>query len=106
MTKFTDWDIRVCLPDRNRSWIGKAFHANEDVDEHVYRPSTGKVIDHADRQDTDWVLVTTTPAGCTNIGLFHAFDHENEKFDVVISGPSMLIQLLMTLHQNLLLECE
>ena len=57
----------------------------QDVATHAYwppdvSPSTQKSAD-------PWILVNSTPASCTQLGLFHAFT-DRPKIDLLVSGPN------------------
>lgn len=68
----------VVLPDIPRSWIGKAHIVGSTLECSYYTPAPG---------DNEWVLVTGTPASCTQLGLFHLFQ-DRPPPDLVISGPN------------------
>lgn len=68
----------VVLPDIPRSWIGKAHIVGSTLECSYYTPARG---------DTEWVLVTGTPASCTQLGLYHLFQ-DGPPPDLVISGPN------------------
>lgn len=68
----------VVLPDIPRSWIGKAHIVGSTLECSYYTPAPG---------DNEWVLVTGTPASCTQLGLYHLFQ-DRPPPDLVISGPN------------------
>ena len=68
----------VVLPDIPRSWIGKAHIVGSTIECSYYTPARG---------DKEWVLVTGTPASCTQLGLYHLFQ-DRPPPDLVISGPN------------------
>ncbi|KAI2628231.1 survival protein sure-like phosphatase/nucleotidase [Xylaria nigripes] len=92
--------VSVCLPDGQRSWIGKAHMIGQTVKPVYYRPpavfdtqddSTPQGTTHPrpnrDGAVEEWVLVDGTPASCAQIGLHHAF-RERGPIDLVVSGPN------------------
>ncbi|KAI0968282.1 survival protein sure-like phosphatase/nucleotidase [Xylaria arbuscula] len=93
--------VSVCLPDTQRSWIGKAHMIGRTVKPVYYRPpATYNTQDDATPQGTthrlpsrgrdaveEWVLVDGTPASCAQIGLHHVF-RERGPIDLVVSGPN------------------
>lgn len=93
--------VSVCLPDTQRSWIGKAHMIGQTVKPLYYRPSaTYDTQDDNKPQGTthtrpssgpdaveEWVLVDGTPASCAQIGLHHVF-RERGPIDLVVSGPN------------------
>ncbi|KAI0187536.1 5'/3'-nucleotidase sure [Xylaria flabelliformis] len=93
--------VSVCLPDTQRSWIGKAHMIGQTVKPVYYRPpATYDTLDDSMPQGTthrypshgrdaveEWVLVDGTPASCAQIGLHHVF-RERGPIDLVVSGPN------------------
>jgi len=93
--------VSVCLPDTQRSWIGKAHMIGRTVKPLYYRPPvTYNTLDDTTPQGTthprpsrgsdtveEWVLVDGTPASCAQIGLHHVF-RERGPIDLVVSGPN------------------
>ncbi|KAI1275520.1 survival protein sure-like phosphatase/nucleotidase [Xylaria sp. FL0933] len=93
--------VSVCLPDTQRSWIGKAHMIGRTVKPVYYRPPpTYDPQDDTTPQGTthrlpsrgrdaveEWVLVDGTPASCAQIGLHHVF-RERGPIDLVVSGPN------------------
>ncbi|KAI0408325.1 survival protein sure-like phosphatase/nucleotidase [Xylaria palmicola] len=93
--------VSVCLPDTQRSWIGKAHMIGQTVKPVYYRPPAAYDTqnDSAPQGTThrfpsrgrdaveEWVLVDGTPASCAQIGLHHVF-RERGPIDLVVSGPN------------------
>lgn len=101
--KYTDWDLTICVPFSQKSWIGKAHFAGKDVtvkyiytsiskpeDNSYHGPfpcSQPKLKDDADLKE--WLLVDNgTPATCTDIGVNHMCGGR-DNVDLVISGPNV-----------------
>ncbi|MCJ1462605.1 hypothetical protein MMC07_001207, partial [Pseudocyphellaria aurata] len=68
----------VVLPDKPRSWIGKAHMVGSTLECSYYTPAPG-----ADQ----WTLVNGTPASCTQLGLHHLLT-DLPPVDLVVSGPN------------------
>lgn len=108
---YPHWDLTVCVPHTQKSWIGKAHFAGKklsaqflyskiDSDDNSYiGPFIQPQISLKDsnlprnilnpeisRDDIEWILIDGTPASCANIGLHHL---SQNKFDLVISGPNV-----------------
>ncbi|RDH20560.1 sure-like protein [Aspergillus niger ATCC 13496] len=99
--------VTVVLPNRQRSWIGKAHFVGEIVRPTYYYPdrlfqsNDPLPLDHSSNEgnhhEHPWVLVNSTPAGCVQIGLYHSHalhrhDQGEERpnpVDLVISGPNL-----------------
>ncbi|EHA22320.1 hypothetical protein ASPNIDRAFT_45088 [Aspergillus niger ATCC 1015] len=99
--------VTVVLPNRQRSWIGKAHFVGEIVRPTYYYPdrlfqsNDPPPLDHSSNEgnhhEHPWVLVNSTPAGCVQIGLHHSHalhkrDQGEERpnpVDLVISGPNL-----------------
>ncbi|GAP91243.1 putative 5 3 -nucleotidase [Rosellinia necatrix] len=93
--------VSVCLPDTQRSWIGKAHMIGQTVKPTYYRPpatydtqddntpqgTTHRLPSRGPNAVEEWVLVDGTPASCAQIGLHHAF-RERGHIDLVVSGPN------------------
>ncbi|KAI1268009.1 survival protein sure-like phosphatase/nucleotidase [Xylariaceae sp. FL1019] len=91
--------VSVCLPDTQRSWIGKAHMIGQTVKPVYYRPPAvydalssspqGTTHPYPSKSSSteEWVLVDGTPASCAQIGLHHVFRHRGE-VDLVVSGPN------------------
>jgi tubulin--tyrosine ligase len=101
--------VSVVLPDSQRSWISKAHIVGQTIKPTYYKPpptppagsplpanldyvDTGTT--HAkpaagDSDEEEWLLVNSTPATCTQIGLFHHPGIKKYgKIDLVLSGPN------------------
>jgi 5'/3'-nucleotidase SurE len=100
--------VSVVIPDSSRSWIGKA-HLIDETLKVTYLPprerrgQDGGGDDDEEAGSTDypasaavscaspdgraWVLVSGTPASCTQLGLYNLFP-DREPVDLVISGPN------------------
>ncbi|KAL8778538.1 MAG: hypothetical protein Q9213_007367 [Squamulea squamosa] len=90
--------VSVILPHQQRSWIGKAHFAAQVIKPTYFRPGRLHQDDgttHAkplqsdsdDQGHEEWVLVNSTPATATQLGLFHFFQ-ERGPVDLVVSGPN------------------
>ncbi|SCU84485.1 LADA_0D01926g1_1 [Lachancea dasiensis] len=105
-----DWHLTVCVPDQQRSWIGKAIFVGQDA--HVRFAYMGRDASddvllgpylqpqrsmHGARlpcvsnknitsDAVEFCLVDGTPATATDIGLHHLTTHQ---FDLVVSGPNV-----------------
>lgn len=71
-------ETSVVLPDFPRSWIGKAHIVESVLECSYYTPAPGS---------QEWVLVSGTPASCTQLGLHHLFQ-DLPPIDLVVSGPN------------------
>lgn len=100
--KYTDWDITIAVPFSQKSWIGKAHFAGNDVTVKFIYSSLSKPEDNsyqgpfatsqaslkADPDLKEWCLIDNgTPATCTDIGLNHLTGRDN--VDLVVSGPNV-----------------
>ncbi|QPG76193.1 hypothetical protein FOA43_003579 [Brettanomyces nanus] len=100
--KHTDWELTICIPSSQKSWIGKAHFAGKDVTVKYIYSSIENPQDNSYhgpfgypqkrlREDVtlkEWCLVDDgTPATCADIGINHICGHEN--VDLVISGPNV-----------------
>lgn len=91
-----DCDVKVVIPNAQKSWIGKAFHIKEIVRGCFYYPKgndgagetsvSSRALNSEEGEFAEWVLLDGTPATCTNIGLHNLFKDE---IDLVISGPNL-----------------
>lgn len=100
--KHTNWDLTICVPSSQKSWIGKAHFAGRDVTlKYIY----SKIEDPSDNSYhgpfgipqeklrknpalKEWCLIDDgTPATCADIGINHICGKEN--VDLVISGPNV-----------------
>ncbi|KAI7889283.1 survival protein sure-like phosphatase/nucleotidase [Mucor mucedo] len=79
------WDVKVCLPDSQKSWIAKSFMIKQEIHVRYYNRVTGEISDEQ-HHDNDFVLLSGTPATCVNIALNHLY--KDEVFDMVIGGPN------------------
>lgn len=111
LLKHTDWDIFICIPNQQRSWIGKAHFASHNPSaSFIYSNPESQTnefmgpfsvpqfkrltkLTHAASTSTavpenyiEWCLIDGTPATCSDIGLNHLVD---EPFDLLISGPNV-----------------
>lgn len=90
----TDWEISIAVPHTQRSWVGKAHLINESVyPTYLYIDyNTGATEGPfekriPEKENFEWVLLSGTPASCTNIGLHHMFQNKGP-IDLVLSGPN------------------
>ncbi|QLQ78895.1 hypothetical protein HG537_0B02430 [Torulaspora globosa] len=108
---YPHWELTVCVPHVQKSWIGKAHLAGKklsaqflysklDSQDNSYlgpfiqpqipasnsRLPRGVVNQEVSRDDIEWILIDGTPASCVNVGLHHL---STEQFDLVISGPNV-----------------
>ncbi|KAF1346125.1 survival protein sure-like phosphatase/nucleotidase [Delphinella strobiligena] len=85
--------VSVILPDNQRSWIGKAHLVGKDVKAEYYWPATGEHETPSTGSSPDaqkgypWVLINSTPASCSQLGLNHFFK-DRPPIDLVVSGPN------------------
>lgn len=83
-------EVSVILPNTQRSWIGKAHIVGQDVSATYYWPETGEhgaPRSKDAKQSKPWVLVNSTPATCSQLGLAHCFK-DRKPVDLVVSGPN------------------
>jgi len=104
------WDVKVVVPSGQRSWAGKAYAiADVCTGEYYYRasPVSARWSDLAarlpdglqgershqrrelrpeDGEAHEMVLLNSTPATCTSIGLHNLYPGE---IDLVITGPNV-----------------
>lgn len=86
--------MSVIVPDTQRSWIGKAHIVGQDVQATHYWPPQDNPEVHStsasshDNGSHPWILVNSTPASCSQLGLSQFFFQERGKIDLVISGPN------------------
>jgi len=87
--------VSVCLPNTQRSWIGKAHLVGRSIRPTYFRPGTlhkddgvvsNRPLPPGSKQE-EWILVDSTPASCVQVGLFHYFE-ERGPIDLVVSGPN------------------
>lgn len=113
VARHTGWELTICVPDRQRSWVGKAHFPNANPRaSFIYTaveagdngfdgphavPLRGSRLTRlagcaaAQREvpagHVEWCLLeNSTPATCADIGLNHLVDGE---FDLVVSGPNV-----------------
>ncbi|GAN10334.1 RAS-related protein Rab-6A-like [Mucor ambiguus] len=79
------WDVKVCLPDSQKSWIAKSFMIKEEIHLRYFNRLTKQITEEKQNND-DFYLLSGTPATCVNIALNHLF--QDEEFDLVIGGPN------------------
>ncbi|KAI9012174.1 survival protein sure-like phosphatase/nucleotidase [Phycomyces nitens] len=79
------WDVKVCLPNSQKSWISKSFIIKDSIEVSYYNRKTGQISFHQN-EPCDFVLLSGTPATCVNIALHHIF--KDETFDFVLAGPN------------------
>lgn len=85
--------VSVIVPDKQRSWIGKAHLLGQDIKSTPYWPPESSPAEHGDtvsiKDDSKypWILVDSTPATCVQIGISHFFD-DRGPIDLVIAGPN------------------
>ncbi|KAJ9102484.1 hypothetical protein QFC21_002884 [Naganishia friedmannii] len=90
------WDIRVVIPDCQKSWVGSAYAISDVVQQAFFYPRgpdgvTGDIeykrrpLNKEQGEEMEWVLLTGTPATCANIALHNIYEGE---IDLVISGPN------------------
>jgi 5'/3'-nucleotidase SurE len=98
--------VSVIIPDRQRSWIGKAHMVDQAVSTAAYwPPATTPALHDPGRNPSPgerggrrrpWVLVDSTPASCSQLGLNGPFFRPSSSssgedlppIDLVISGPN------------------
>lgn len=101
--KNTDWDLTICVPFSQKSWIGKAHFAGRDITVKYIYSSISKPEDNSyhgpfpypqkslksNPDLMEWCLVDNgTPATCTDIGVNHMCNGP-ENVDLVLSGPNV-----------------
>ncbi|EIW70773.1 hypothetical protein TREMEDRAFT_68211 [Tremella mesenterica DSM 1558] len=88
------WQVKVVIPDCQKSWVGKAYAISEVVAVRYFYPSEpdglkGEISTIRrplkEGESMEWVLISGTPASCTNIALHNLYPGE---IDLVISGPN------------------
>lgn len=85
--------VSVIVPNTQRSWIGKAHIVGQDIQTTFYFPPDTNPETHnegytaQDNGTHPWVLVNSTPATCSQLGLNYFFK-ERGPVDLVISGPN------------------
>lgn len=95
--KDTDWDLSICVPHTQRSWIGKAHFAGKDLTaSFIYPVNNGNAYQgpfpepqpHLSSKYKEWALIDGTPASCADIGINHLYKNTKGPVDLVISGPN------------------
>jgi len=96
LVKEFGWDVKIVIPNAQKSWIGKAFHIKEITTGCYYYPrgpdgmgeasSYSRAMKPEEGEFSEWVLLDGSPATCANIGLHNLFKDE---MDLVISGPNL-----------------
>ncbi|KAH8084632.1 putative cytoplasm protein [Filobasidium floriforme] len=88
------WDVRVVIPDCQKSWVGKAYAISDIIDGKYFYPRgpdglEGEITSEKrplkEGETMEWILLTGTPATCANIALHNIYPGE---IDLVISGPN------------------
>lgn len=88
------WDVKVVIPDCQKSWVGKAYAISDVVTTSYFYPQepdglTGDITPaprpFGNGETMEWILISGTPASCTNIALHNLYPGQ---IDLVISGPN------------------
>ncbi|KAI8083986.1 survival protein sure-like phosphatase/nucleotidase [Gilbertella persicaria] len=79
------WEVKVCLPDSQKSWIAKSFLIKDEIYLRYFNRITQQITVEKENEN-DFFLLSGTPATCVNIALNHLF--RDQAFDLVISGPN------------------
>ncbi|KAI9687842.1 MAG: hypothetical protein M1822_001922 [Bathelium mastoideum] len=102
--------VSVILPDTQRSWIGKAHIVGQAIRPTYFRPGTlyqddgtthsrpYSTLSKSQRSQSngavgtssaveEWILISSTPATCVQLGLHHFFESRGP-VDLVVSGPN------------------
>ncbi|CAO3589245.1 unnamed protein product [Absidia cylindrospora] len=79
------WHVTVCLPNSQKSWIGKSMLIKDRIELSYYHRDTHEVSYHQ-RLANDFVLLSGTPSTCVNIALHHIF--KDHSFDFILCGPN------------------
>jgi len=92
LTRVLGWDVKVVLPNSQKSWIGKAYHINEIVRGNYFYPKedgNGELTSSSrplkNGELAEWILIDGTPATCANVALHNLYPNQ---IDLVISGPN------------------
>lgn len=100
IAKYTNWDLSIVVPHTQRSWIGKAHFAGQDLTASFIYPTDDEEGNNnylgpfAEPQPElrakhkEWALIDGTPASCSDIGIHHLYK-EKGPVDLVISGPNV-----------------
>ncbi|TYJ57020.1 5'/3'-nucleotidase SurE [Cryptococcus floricola] len=88
------WDVRVVIPDCQKSWVGKAYAISDVIAASYFYPLEPDGL-HGDitterrplkeGETMEWVLLSGTPATCANVALHNIYPGE---IDLVVSGPN------------------
>ncbi|WVQ72523.1 5'/3'-nucleotidase SurE [Cryptococcus sp. DSM 104548] len=88
------WDVRVVIPDCQKSWVGKAYAISDVIAASYFYPLEpdglkGDITTERrplkEGETMEWVLLSGTPATCANVGLHNIYPGE---IDLVVSGPN------------------
>ncbi|KAK4686130.1 hypothetical protein P7C73_g4002, partial [Tremellales sp. Uapishka_1] len=88
------WEVKVVIPDCQKSWVGKAYAISDIISASYFYPLepdglTGETSTTPrplkEGETMEWILLTGTPATCTNIALHNLYPGQ---IDLVISGPN------------------
>ncbi|WWC89478.1 5'/3'-nucleotidase SurE [Kwoniella dendrophila CBS 6074] len=88
------WDVKVVIPDCQKSWVGKAYAISDVISASYFYPLepdglTGDITTKSrplrEGETMEWMLLSGTPATCTNIALHNLYPGE---IDLVVSGPN------------------
>ncbi|WVN88198.1 5'/3'-nucleotidase SurE [Cryptococcus depauperatus CBS 7841] len=88
------WDVRVVIPDCQKSWVGKAYAISDIITTSYFYPlePDGLKGDISvsprplkEGETMEWILLSGTPASCANIALHNLYPGE---IDLVVSGPN------------------
>jgi len=88
------WDVKVVIPNSQKSWIGKAYHITQIVQGSYYYPKDpdgqGEVSPVSrplkEGEIAEWILLDGTPATCANVALHNIY---HGQIDLLISGPNL-----------------
>ncbi|THV04928.1 cytoplasm protein, partial [Dendrothele bispora CBS 962.96] len=97
LTQQLGWNVKVVIPSSQKSWIGilgKAYQIQEITKGRYYYPTEPDGLGETspvsrslrENEVAEWVLLDSTPATCSNIGLFNLYPGQ---IDLVISGPNL-----------------
>ncbi|CCH45978.1 hypothetical protein BN7_5565 [Wickerhamomyces ciferrii] len=100
ISKYTNWNLSIVVPNTQRSWIGKAHFAgkdltasfiyteNDNISNSFKGPFPTPQSELNNQGLKEWALIDGTPASCTDIGVHHIYNQEKGPVDLVISGPN------------------
>lgn len=80
------WQVTVCIPHTQNSWMGKSFQIADTVSSTYLDPVTG-IITNERKDSNSWLLLSCTPAACVNIALHNVYSVSD--FDLLLSGPNL-----------------